>query len=84
MWRIEKHTQSGSQGAHSYHTVPTKDGAINYVLCQLPWQEDANHLKYVVQDGELCYEDQATCDLDDGRFVYSHGDSVVTYRIWKL
>jgi len=84
MWEIKKHIQSGSQGAHSHRTAPTKEAAINHVLNSLPWQEDANHLRYVMQESEPCYEDQAVCDLDDGHFAYSQGESTVTYRIWEV
>lgn len=87
MWEIRKHTLSGNQGAHTISTTQSKDAAINYVLCQLPWQEDASGqplLRHVMQDGEPCYEDQVACDLDGGFFTFSHGSSTVTYRLEEL
>ena len=84
MWEIKKHTVSGSQGAHIYRTAPSKDQAILCVLTELPWQKDTNGWPFVLQDGEPCYEDQATCDLEEGHFAYSRGESTITYRLTKL
>lgn len=81
MWEIYKHITSGSQSSHSLRTAESQDAAVSAVLQQLSWQRDSNGLRFVNQDGEPCYEDEATCDLEGGRFACTQGQCTVVYSL---
>ena len=69
MWVIERVYCSGNQCTRNIYTASTRDEAIDMVLNELDWSHDSG-LRFVMQDGLQCFEDQATCDLLNGLFEY--------------
>ena len=84
MWVIERQYCSGNQCARNIYTVESRDDAINKVLGQLEWDRNVQGLRFVMQDGQECFEDQATAELYDGQFEYTTAsDCHITYRLFE-
>ena len=84
MWVIERQYCSGNQCARNIYTVESRDDAINKVLGQLEWDHDVQGWRFVMQNGQECYEDQATAELYGGHFEYvTASDCHITYRLFE-
>jgi len=84
MWIIERQHCSGNQCARNIYTADTQDEAIDRVLGELEWMYhgDALRLRFVMQDNDECYEDQATSDLMHGEFEYTTSSNCrIAYRL---
>jgi len=85
MWVIECQQCSGNECVRKMLSVNTRDEAIDKVLGELEWRchpKGPKGLRFVMQENEECYEDQATGELLNGQFDYTTETNChISYRL---